>query len=189
MGKMFCVQNIFFFVAPILFVLFFIIIPFCIKIELSDKTINYFPVLYVFTTSILSIVAIMLGFYYYSDKVRRNQLTTIISELDKYDSIVTRILYIDVKNQAELNILRAEKSKVVDVIQMALDYSVKIPTEDVRCFIKLNSFVDKNEFISSNNLKTIKKYVEKHSKERASLVEAYGFLFITTKRAFLKNIK
>ena len=189
MKQVFNIKIIFISIGTLLFLFFYIILPSCIKFNISDGLRNYFSVLSIFVTSILSIIAIILGGFYYFDKERRNKLAIMISELDKYDSIIERILYLDIKNQAELNILRSQKDKIVDVIQMAFELNVKIPEDDFQYFIALNSLVDNDKFISSNNYKKICLDAKKQSTELELLIMNYECRFAEAKKAFIKNIK
>lgn len=176
----------------IVFLFFYILNPLCFfwGFDASYDHRFYFSIVSVFATTILSLMAVVLGWFYYFDKERRSQLKFIISKLDRYDFIVTKILYLDVKNQTELDILRAEKSKLVHLIQTMME-NVKLPDADMEGFIKLNSFVDKDDFISSDSLNNLNK-IKKDKKSRSELstrIERYGDKFVEAQNSIVKNIK
>jgi len=144
-------------------VLLFFLIPFpllVLKIITLDDAKNYYPIISAILGSIVGLTSIVAGAYYYFDKERRNKISLLKQEIEKYDESTLDILELVVKNDEELERKRNTIIRASERIELMLDDEtgfLPFSRNAAKKILALNSFVDKNELLMRSNFELISK--------------------------------
>lgn len=131
-----------------------------LAIKSLDDISAYYSAVMSLITSFISLVAIILGYLYYENRKSfdenlnereriRQRISFIIKDLNECDECVLRILNIDLQPQ-ELISTRSRLLRCLESITALIAYNSTVLTlneEDTRKIIKLNSFIETNNYI------------------------------------------
>jgi hypothetical protein len=128
-----------------------------------DYAKNYYAVLSSVSTIILGCLGIIIGYFYFNDQKNTHlisqkkeqqcrRLEAFLLKLDKYDEYVHRVLAPSIPNEKELKLIRTYIVASFESVQAVLEQGYEllgITEDDTRAILKVNSFVDNNEIITS----------------------------------------
>jgi hypothetical protein len=157
---------------------------------------DYYTLLSSSITFILGTIALILGYFYYIDKLkfetmvseierRRKRLDDLILEINSFDDAVDDLLYYRFKNPEELKQIRSRVSRSFETIEIMLELSTKLlglTESDMQTIIKVNSFVDKNDLLMHTP------YAQLDELSLSSLKDNYVDLIQDARRVCYKNV-
>ena len=140
--------------------------------KLPLKTINIWVAIIARSFGVLfGIIGIFFGYYYFNQKIRfdrssaknkrkRARLETLLNELKHYDSLVDKILRLELKIKADIDQVRLKIDRSFDIVNVYLeqnDVLFGFHENDLLRIIRVNSFVEKNPYIMEKDINTLKK--------------------------------
>ena len=122
---------------------------------------NYYQILSSVLTILFSIVGLILGYFYYINKIEtdannakreriRKRLDSLIAELNEYDDLVNTIICLNVKDKDELKFIRNKINRSNEQISSQLeqgDTLFGLSKDEIKTIIRIHSFVEQNPFL------------------------------------------
>jgi len=128
--------------------------------NLSEKQ-KYFSIIGSFSVLFTSIIGLLLGSFYYFDKLKndelnfkkeksRQKLSLLLQELINFDELVDQVINKQFKNRKTLDYIRNKISRSFEIIEILITQNKEIldlSDNDINKILEVNSFVDKSQTI------------------------------------------
>lgn len=160
-----------FLVLLIIFIFIFIYIPFFeITFANSNEKLTYFKITGIFFTCLIGLIGTAYGLFYYFDKKdfeiskiiadnKISQLNTLLRYLGEHNQLVSKILFKELKDDNELNLIRYNIRNKIELVYLMIDkcnMTMKLTDRDIAIISNYHAFVDKNYLIMEANHDEIK---------------------------------
>lgn len=163
----------------------------------GDGLKNYYAIVAVCATIVIGYSGLSLGFIYYTHKLnydssvdkrkrRSTRIELILNELKSLDENIWKISNKVLQNDADLALVRKSIDRSVDVINdyIQLNHShLFLGDEDVKVYLKLYSFIDKNERLNEKSLSVVR------SMDFTEFKLIYSDFYRHARHVFIKNLE